>query len=467
MTPEGAPTEVREVTTFGEALRHRWLLILLIAVLAPMIAVAAGSRVAATYQAQAQVYVDPQADPTALQQSDGLLSRDFVDEVTSDAVLARASTYLNGRESATWLAAHVSAAAVTGTNVVAVTAKAATAGAASEVANAMARAAIDQYAADAQGRLQATVQYLTTELGRISSAIVAAGSRSGVDAALQSEYDTTYTNLQNARLAQSHAADTLSLLQPAQPPQRPTSPDPLRTALIALVAATSVAVLLALVLERTGNRIHRADALAAACGTELIVPMGGDSSRSYRIGFMQLRARFPELHVVMVVAVSAGTEADEAATELGAAAAASGRNVLVVQTGRHSAKHLAGTPRLTVWQVEGDDDLRAVLARGWGHDLLVVAVPSPMRGAQAVSIAGHVDATVLVAVARRSRRDHAQEAATQLRMTGLPVTSGMLLPRRRRPGRYGGGTIGTPTVPTNGATAAAAQTAAVPGGDHR
>lgn len=472
MKPEGAVTDVREVTTFGEALLHRWLLILLVGVLVPAIAVVAASRMAPTYEAQAQVYVDPQADPTALQASDGLLSRDFVQEVTSDAVLARAGTYLHGQESSSWLAAHVSAATVTGTNVVAITAQAGTATGAATIANAVARAVVDQNSSDARGRMQATVQYLTTELGQIGSAITAAAGRPDLLAALHSEYDTTYTNLQNARLAQSHAADALSLLQPAQAPARPVSPDPVREALIALVAGISLAVLAALLLERAGDRLHRVDALAAVTATELTLPMRRDTSNPYRIGYMQLRARFPELHVVMVASVSAGRDADDAAIELAAAAASTGRNVLVVETGRQATRRLPAVANLTAWHVTGEDDLRAVLARGWGHDIVVVAVPSPVRTAHAASIAGHVDATVLVATARRSRRAEAREAASQLRLTGFAITAVMLLPRRRRRAGSGGAPV-TParTAAENGRPPTTAETttvvAAAPRGEPR
>ena len=471
MTPEGAMTDVRDVTTFGEALMRRWLLILLVAVVAPAIAFGATVRMTKVYEAQAQVYVDPQADPTALQASDGLLSRDYVQEVTSDAVLARSSSYLHGQQSAGWLATHVTAAPLTGSNVIGITARAGTATDAATIANAVSRAVVDQNASDAQGRMQATVQYLTSELAQVSAAITAAAGRPDAIATLRSEYDTTYTNLENARLAQSHAADALSVLQPAQAPARPVSPDPARDALIAMVAGLSVAVLAALLLERAGDRIHRPDALAAAAGTPLVLPMRRGPSNPHRIAYMQLRARFPELHVVMVVAVSEGRDADEAAADLGAAAASTGRNALVIQTGRKPPRRLPSVTGLTVWHVADQDDLRLVLHQGWGHELVVVAVPSPMRGAHAASIAGHVDATVLVASERLSRRAEAREAAAQLRLSGFALTAGLLLPHRRRRSRRGGDQVTPPPAGRAGApTAVTTEAAPIPvtqNGDHR
>jgi Mrp family chromosome partitioning ATPase len=110
-------------------------------------------------------------------------------------------------------------------------------------------------------------------------------------------------------------------------------------------------------------------------------------------------------HMLLVTGATAGDNADGVASELAAAAAEAGQQVVVVRS-------------------DATD-----LARRNPADLTVIAVPSPETSARVVRLAAAGGPVIVVATAGRTRFREAQRTAELLRQAGGQVVAAVLVAR--------------------------------------
>jgi hypothetical protein len=136
----------------------------------------------------------------------------------------------------------------------------------------------------------------------------------------------------------------------------------------------------------------------------------------------------------MVTSAARMEDAVEAAEQLGLAAAAGEQAVIVLRAGEDASVESIGVPTgrqgLSVLATPSGGALRRYLDAAGGYDLVVLAVPSPSQGPEAITAARRVDAAVLVATARDARAAEVGRAAHQLREAGATVTAAILLEGR-------------------------------------
>lgn len=423
------------VKTAVDAIRHYWQLIVGLTLVGIIGAVVLVVATPPTYEAQAVLYVDPGAQPAALQASDGLLSRYYVDQATSQRVLDRARLKLGSNGS------HVSdttvrATALRGTNTIGVFAQAREPQLAADIANAVAEAVRDQNRDDAASRSQASIDYLNTELMKLSRAI-ATETREPVLSALNAQYLTTYTNLENTMLTRTREMGAISVIQPAQAPTRPISPSRTTYLLVGSLTGLIVGALAALLLARFDDRLRDIRELGAATGVPVVVPVRAASSAGkgdsrnggYDLAMAQLVARHPTARAIMIAAVSPHDSAAEVAAELGCAAERSGRRVLVVvpsQAGIGTSQSNGSCPRLATVAADSQADIERAI-HGDRYEICLLAVPPPTEGPAALGLARKVDATILVATRLKTRFSEVRREAEELNAAGGTLVAAIFL----------------------------------------
>jgi capsular polysaccharide biosynthesis protein len=453
-----------DLKTLGDALRHRGMLLLAIVVAFLLGATALVLLMPRTYEGRAQLLVDvrwnvPQDFDVAVLASEHL-TRYFLLQTTSRPVLERAIGALALTETPEHLVKRVQAKAVKGTSLIEVRAQARTPQAAAALTNAVAAAAVEQNQRDVPSRLAATRKYLDGELSRLDTAMqelerqvvppnnpAAISARQAQLAGLQSQYDHTYARSQDLALAQARGLDMISVAERAQLPKRPLRPDALTYLAAALLVGLLVGVLAVLLLERFDDRLFSAEKLALATGTSLVINVPHRSSPSsvaqpnpYVLARANLRARYPNAHIVLMAGASPRDDAGHVATELGSVAADEGDRVLVLQS-----SGVAGAPdsRLdgsgpTRMAVDSEKELYRFLADlkqgARRFDVVLLSMPSPERSPMAVGAVQASDFGILVATAGRTRYADAQRTAETLRSAGLELAASVLLAEPRRNG---------------------------------
>jgi capsular exopolysaccharide synthesis family protein len=245
--------------------RRKWVLIIPV-VLALIAAAILSYTTPPTYSAIATVRVDVKSIgvDTASQGAAERSLNSFAFTVRSRPFLEKVIANLNLDTSASSLKGRVSTRTLADTELIEVKVKAGDADEAAAIANELVALMRDpavladvnpdltttlltqidsarQSLADEQGRL-ATLQSENASSAEIES------QRSVVQAA-QSTYEALLTQLQQARLDQARAAQSISVVEPANPPDAPSSPRWLFNLAAGLLAGGVIGVALALVLE--------------------------------------------------------------------------------------------------------------------------------------------------------------------------------------------------------------------------
>jgi len=453
------------VKTVGDALRHRLPILAGVIVACLVIGGVVVLLSHRTYDAQATLVVDARwegaTDPDAALRASDSLSQIFIAQASSPGLLQKVIQANGLRLSPQALAKRIVAGSIHGTSLISIKATSGSPDDAAAIANAIAKALVDQNTQEVKARFGATMAYLDGELSSLQSQITAVEAEkvANTQAAaadhtarltlLQNEYAATYSQRQNAALGQARGIATLSLGERAIPPTAPTSPDPLRYMLAALAAGLALGVLAALLVERFDDRLLSPDSLAAATGSPLVIqvpPAAAERTRAYDLIRATLRARYPDSHLVMLAAASARDHAETPAGELGAAAAHSGERVLVVRadadrTGipHSSAGNGSAAPNgssVTTIALPATPDaatgLKALAGGTAQYDLAVLAVASPDRNPAFFSLAEPARVALLVATAGRTRLHDARRTAELLRQSGCDLAGSIIL---SKPGR--------------------------------
>ena len=452
--------------TAGDALRYRWPMAVAIIALSLGCGVLAAELTSTQYTAEAQLYVDPTQNSAALNASDGLLNRYFTQQVTARHVVTRAlaslaaaepsnqrASDLGGNPTVDQVASRITATAVKGTTAIVIDANGPTASGAANLANAVAKAVIDQNRDDAAQRYVNSNQFLQGELTRLSKLINQDISPEQL-ASDRAQYQTTYNNLQNLQIQQAKDVESLSITEQAQRPTKPSSPNLARDVAIALVAGLVIGGLAILLLERFDDRIRNSAELAEAAGISLTAEVEGNGAgplvdRPFALAFAHMAARNPAARIFMVAGAAAQDHSGPTSAGLGAAAAAS-LGVAAENFGKRSVVLQAESETVTVSQPLGAEassitdrasktllDLIQPIQASPGRQFTFLAVPSLLVSPMALTVAGRVDAAVLVATARRTRAAEVKQAAGALRGTGLKVVAAILLTTPRSSGANG------------------------------
>jgi capsular polysaccharide biosynthesis protein len=441
--------------TAGDALRYRWPIAVAIIALSLVCGVLAAKLTPTQYTAEAQLYVDPTQNSAALNASNGLLNRYFTQQVTARRVVQRAldslaaaesnNQYvsdLGGKPTVAQVASRILATAVLGTTAIAIDATGPTASGAANLANALAQAVIDQNRDDAAQRYVNSDQLLQAELTRLSYLINHDTSPEQL-ASDRAQYQTTYNNLENLQIQQAKDVESLSITEQAQPPTKPSAPDLARDAAVALVAGFVIGGLAILLVERFDDRIHNGTDLAEAAGTSLTVEVEVDGTgtladRPFALAYAHMMVGNPAARIFMVAGAAAQDRSGPTAASLGAAAAASfgepaenaGKRSVVLRAESETASvsqplgaEASSTTALASNTVM--DSIQTI--RASRRKFAFLSVPSMLVSPIALTVAGRVDAAVLVATARRTHAAEVKHAAEALQGAGLKVVAAILL----------------------------------------
>jgi len=440
--------------TFGDALRHRGLLLLAIIIAFVLAGGFVSRSTPPTYDASARLFLEV-GDTEGAQLSREQLGRYFIQLARSRVVLEGVIAELKLSQSTPeMLAKRVRGEIVRGTGIVAVHAEAPTGSGAASLANAVAKAIIQYYKAEVAGRFKPIREYLDAELVRLDAAIqqvraevippfnvTAQANHQAQLSALQSQYDAIYSRRQDIALSQGRAQEVTKLLEPAATPLKPSRPDPVLYLAAAVVAGFSVGLLVILLLERFDDRLFSTEDLARAAGTPVVMSAPRASRRAlsgrqlapYQVARAHLVARRPGTRSVMIAAASTRDRSDYVAAQLGAVAADSGQRVLVVHTESLSGRQLAslnGSLWTTVPVASPNDThvaMEALDELGGRYDFAVLSVGSPDTNPSAFSLARSADLAVLVATAGVTRFADARRAAEALRQAGIDLVACFLL----------------------------------------
>lgn len=466
------------VRTVTHAIKHRKYLALAIVALFTATAGVASLVRTPVYQGSALLVVDERFNSSqgfdlALQAGE-LLSSHYIQIATSQPVLERACSgkYFDTAASfgvtcsAKELTPRVSANTVSGTTWIAVNAKAATPNESAVLANAVARAMMDQDQADVDQLLAPTRTYLDGELKRLTTAIgaeqtaIAELQRRAVPATavraqqaaiathqttlilLQTQYSATYARRQDLVLEQNRLAGSLTLGQQAVEPSHPFDPDPLRYLAVGLIAGLCVAFAAILLVDRFDDRLFETGALSEAAGTPLVVAISNRGGRRsgraldpYALARANLLAQNPGLTKLLVVAASVRDRVRPVSAGLGIACVQAGLRVLVVDAESQSyvmhQQAVRNGSRMTIISAAAAGDSRvaqeALADEQEKYDLTILSAPSPDSDPTAVSLARTADAAIVVATARRTRSSDVRRTADALRMAGIKVSASVFV----------------------------------------
>ncbi len=460
--------------TLGDALLHRWLLVLAI-VAAFVLGGAILSTQAPVYAASAMIYLDVSRTAPGFDEGAAageLLQHDLIVLSSSRAVLQAACAAPDvgctdeARAAPETLASRITVSADRGTSTLRVTAEAPSALEAAALANAVAQAMIEQDRSevvrlfkpardDLESQLASLRAAMDKEEGQLRSSLPgssAAAAHQAELSTLQLQYSTLYGRLQDLAEQQDRLTSMATISQSALPPASPESPNRPRYLLAALVAGAFVGVLAALLAQRFDDRIHNAEGLARATNTALALAVrpagrrGPHSARAhpYSLALARLLAQSPRAQTVLVTAASTRDNSLAAAVGLGEVALDSGQRALVVHGNGHAPTPRQLTPGgdmagLTTIAAQSNNraDLDAAVASATEEydgdsagTLVLVAVPSPDTSPTAITLGRTAKRAVLAATAGVTRFRDARRTADLLRQSGVDVVAAILLPRR-------------------------------------
>lgn len=461
--------------TFGEAIRHRFALLLLVVALFGVAGWYAARNTTPTYQASSQVYIDVSAShQNNVNPGDGLLNSYWVQQATAGTVLQNAAAKLGHGETAQTLQPTVHASVLKSTNIVQITADAWNPQQAASRANAVAQALVEQNRADALARSADQEQVINNRINQLNSQVestqdalkanqaqlpltaLASNQQQAQQQTLQSQLNLLLGQLSEAQnqLQQLHVttadqANQVRLNQLAAPPLKPAAPDPRLYIGGGLLVGLIVGVLLALLLERFDDRVLETAPLGRAAGTSLVVAMPaswrrrGSERNLYTLALAHLFARHPNATRILAVAALPDQTATRAAEQLGAAAAALGRRAQVLGAGEEPAVDEAAADHELTGEAAGGYIShptvslppairvrpRTDIAEDSTRDVTITATPSPMSSPAALTAGRGADVAVLVVTAGRTRLSQVRQAADALRAAGLDIGGAILIPR--------------------------------------
>jgi capsular polysaccharide biosynthesis protein len=458
--------------TITQAIRHRIYLLIAIIAAFSLAAGAAAFIKPPSYQATALLYVDERYNSSGgfdlNLQAGELLSAHFIQTATSRSVLQRAcsGTYFDTPDTsqyscdATTLASHVSAATVKGTDWIGVSVTAGSAAESAALANAVARAMIDQNKADIAQLIGPSLDKLNSQLKDLDSQIqtevatidqlqkeTPAGQQAPIAghqanlSLLETKYAGIYTQSQNLMIEEDQLAAALTLVQPAVPPTKPYDPNLLLYLGVGLVAGLCIGLLSVVLVDRYDDRLFEPEALSIAAGTRLVVVVAprdssalGGRSEPYALAHANLHAQHPHMTKVLVVAASSRDNVRPIAAGLGLAGVKAGQKVLVVdaeantyvmhqQSGRKGSRMtIVSAPS----EVGGRLATEALADADGNYDLTIMSAPSPDSDPTAVSLARTADVAIVVATARSTRFSEVKRTADTLRLAGIHVAASIL-----------------------------------------
>jgi capsular polysaccharide biosynthesis protein len=466
--------------TFVDAIRHRYLVVFGVVAACLVVAEAMVLLLPKTYEATAVIYLDTARTATDFDSgiaAGDLLQHDFIVLSTSRPTLldacAQPRVSCSAEELANpeaTLAKRISANIYRGTSDISVTAQAPAPADAATLANAVARAMIDQDAAEVVRLLKPARDNLDQQATSLLAAMdveqraLKASAPTGTEAAshqaelnrLQTQYALVAARQVDLGQRQDRLTNVASVSDPALPPTKPESPSMSRYLLAGLVIGLCVGVFLALLIERFDDRIISSEALAKAAGIPMAFVSPSESrplplpappppkQRLYAATLAHVLARSPDARTVLVVAASARDRADNVTAGLAAVAAQTGQRVAVIQRNGHapdktdlSRMRVAAVNAAAVSHGNGgssssseggdgrhDDDLDTS-----SNDLVLVSAPSPDTSPAALTLGRKVKQAVLVSTLGVTRFGDARRTAELLRESGIRVVAGILVPR--------------------------------------
>jgi len=463
--------ETAALKTIGKAIKHRRYLLLAIVALFTIGAGAVSLIRPLTYQGTALMFVDERFNSSqgfdlALQAGQ-LLSAHFIQEATSEPVLARvcSGTYFTTQDAssitctASSLAPNVSANTVRGTDWIGISVTSRSPTEAAALSNAVAQAMIDQNKADIHALLAPTRTYLDDELSRLSNQIAAEAAKidglqkstaPGQPAAiageqvqlsiLQSQYADTYSQSQQLIIEENRLAGSLTLIQAASVPPKAIDPDPLRYIAAGFVAGICLGVAAVVLWDRFDDRIFDSDALAQAAGTRLVVAVSSKEAASgslrandaFGLARANLLAQYPQMRRLLVVAASSRDHVRPIASGIGMAAVKAGQKVIVVdaettayvmqqQPGRNGSMMTIVNAPATDGAIENDG-----LEENGKYQLTILSAPAPDRDPTAVMAARTSDIAIVVATSGATRCRDVKRTAETLRLAGIQVVASII-----------------------------------------
>src|SRR6266705_3592572 len=283
--------EDRPPLTLGDTLLQRWLLALAVVAIF-VLGGAMLSMQAPVYAASAMIYLDVSRTAPGFDEGAAageLLQHDLIVLSFSRAVLQAACAAPDvactddERAAPETLASRIKVSADRGTSTLRVTAEAPTAIRAAALANAVAKAMIEQDRSevvrlfkpardDLESQLASLGAAMDKELKQLRSSLPgssAAAAHQAQLSTLQLQYSALFGRLLDLAEQQDRLTSMATISQSALPPTSPESPNRLRYLLAALVAGAVVGVLAALLTQRFDDRIHNGEALARATNTPL------------------------------------------------------------------------------------------------------------------------------------------------------------------------------------------------------
>src|SRR5947207_5474616 len=327
-----------------DALLHRWSVVVAAVSILALIACALYVVLPRSYEATAIIYLDTARTATDFDSgisAGDLLQHDLIALANTRATLV-AACQAQGVECTPedlvapegTIGKRVSASINRGTSSLAVTATASTPEQAAALANAVARAVIDQDAMEvarllkpARDDLATTIQSLLDAMSAEQQALKASAPASAAAAAhqaqlstLQTQYSQTVARQLDLSQRQDRLTNVAVIQQSALPPDSPESPNLVKYLLAALVAGLFAGLFAALVIERFDDRIMGAESLASAAGIPLafvstgrrralpMLKVSRHASSAYSLALASVLARPADARGVMVVAASARSE---------------------------------------------------------------------------------------------------------------------------------------------------------------
>ncbi len=333
--PQGE--EPVEVGRYLEAIRrNRWHIVSLVAIVTITVFVVS-LTLPKSYQTTASIVVS-NASGTAGSESEGV-QRSLATTatlVTTAPVLAEAARSFPGETEAS-LASRVSASVQENANIITVKTTYGTAQGAARLASAVVQAFLDRHAA-IQRSQNASV------LSALNSQIAALRGRVATDPGLASQLSALQARAAELEAANASASSQLQLAQSPQVPGAASSPKPLRNAVIALFAATFLAVLLALGREQFTPRVTSQRELGHLLGLPVLsgVPLIGNriNARFARVEYeayqtlsAAIRLSLPprsEPQIMLVTSATHGEGKTTVTTRLGRMLARAGHRTLIV-----------------------------------------------------------------------------------------------------------------------------------------
>lgn len=264
----GDDEDAIDVSHIGRVLaaNARLILVVAVAVAAVVFVVAHGKE--SRYRATARIVSDTTTTSTTGTDTDPRRLATNVALLTTPDVLDAAARKLPGETGAS-LRDKLSSTAATDADVITVTATDTSAAAAAADANAVARAFLESRTANERAAILRTRAALTAQL---------AGVGKGPSASAQAA--AIRTRLSELVVDEANAGNDLQLAEAAEPPTSPYAPRPLRSAILAFVAALFVAALAVVLRDRLRPRATTERDLERLSGVPVIGALAPGASRS-------------------------------------------------------------------------------------------------------------------------------------------------------------------------------------------